>query len=306
MKIKRMLMLILITIFIMPTSAFANTRNNNIRVSFNEININVNGVNFESDNMVYNDTIYLPICNLSKLLNLSVHYYESTNTIYIGQMPAGSVGESCKLYEEPKDVIPKGVNDIDVAFNNVNIQVHGESINSRNISYKNTTFVSLKSACEILNMGIGYYAPTLTAYVVKPVNENQAPYDNYKNEFSDKQKKLYVESGTGDMQGWQKIRGHEYEDIVEIHYKLNGNMKTVQVKDIRNIDLNKVVEWVDDNGIKRYNSVGYIYKMFNHFSSYSTEWCYNKFGNLYMDWLKVNSVDGERIVSKYLETQSQR
>ncbi|NFG24772.1 hypothetical protein FDF11_01195 [Clostridium botulinum] len=306
MKIKRMLMLILITIFIMPTSAFANTRNNNIRVSFNEININVNGVNFESDNMVYNDTIYLPICNLSKLLNLSVHYYEPTNTIYIGQMPAGSVGESCKLYEEPKDVIPKGVNDIDVAFNNVNIQVHGESINSRNISYKNTTFVSLKSACEILNMGIGYYAPTLTAYVVKPVNENQAPYDNYKNEFSDKQKKLYVESGTGDMQGWQKIRGHEYEDIVEIHYKLNGNMKTVQVKDIRNIDLNKVVEWVDDNGIKRYNSVGYIYKMFNHFSSYSTEWCYNKFGNLYMDWLKVNSVDGERIVSKYLETQSQR
>ncbi len=304
MKIKRMLVLILITIFIMPTSAFANTRNNNIRVSFNEININVNGVNFESDNMVYDNNIYLPISNLSKLLNLSVHYYEPTNTIYIGQMPAGSVGESCKLYEEPKDLIPKGVNDIDVKFNNVNIELHGEIINSSNISYRNTTVVSLKSVCKILGMSIGYYSPTSTVYIVNPVDQNQVTYDNYKSEFLDKQKKLYVEPGTGDMQGWQKIKGHEYEDIVEIHYKLNGNMKTVEVKDIRNIDLNKVVEWVDDNGIKRYNSVGYIYQMFNHFSSYSTEWCYNKFGNLYMDWLKVHSVDGERIVSKYLETQS--
>lgn len=56
-------------------------------MSFDEINIKVNGVSFESDNMVYNDAIYLPIANLSRLLNLSVHYYEPTKTVYIGQIP---------------------------------------------------------------------------------------------------------------------------------------------------------------------------------------------------------------------------
>ncbi|SFD32138.1 hypothetical protein [Clostridium uliginosum] len=308
MKIKRMLVLILITIFIMPTLAFADTQNKSISASFNEINIKVNGVSFQSDNMVYNNTIYLPISNLSKLLNLSVHYYDATNTVYIGQIPAGevpiSIAESWKSYEEPKDVIPKGVNNIDVAFNNVTIKVHGEKVNAANISYKNTIFVSLKAVCEILNTNLIYDAPTLTAYVGQ-INQNVAPYDIYKNGFLDKQKTLYAEPATGDMEGWQKIKGHEYEGIVEIYYKLNGNIQSIQVKNIRNVDLNKVVEWIDDNGIKRYNSVGYIYELFNRFGSYSTEWFNNKFGNLYKEWLMVNSIDSEKIVSDYLEMRGQ-
>ncbi|MBW6411348.1 hypothetical protein [Clostridium weizhouense] len=300
MKIKRMLMLIIITIFIMPTSAFADTQSKNINVSFNEINIKVNGVDFKGDNMVYNDIIYLPIGDLSKLLDLSVYYYKPTNTIYMGCLPAGNIAESCKLYDEPKDVIQKGLNNIDVAFNNVNIKVHGETVNAMTISYKNTTFVSLKAACEILNIGVKYDVSTLTAYVGGQANLNNVTYNSYQNGFSDNQKNLYAEPATGDMQGWQKIRGHEYEGIVEIYYQLNRNIQSIKVKDIRNVDLNKIVEWVDDNGIKRYNSVGDIYQMFYHFGSYSTEWFDKKFGDLYTEWLIVESINAEKIVSDYL------
>lgn len=310
MKIKRTLLLILITIFIMPTLAFADTQGRSISASFDEINIKVNGVSCESDNMVYNDTIYLPIANLSRLLNLSVHYYEPTKTVYIGQIPAGEIPDSIveswekQSYEEPKDTIPKGVNSIDAAFNNVTIKVHGEKVNADNISYKNTIFVSLQAVCEILNVSVRYYAPTLTAYVGM-VSQNEVPYDTYRNWFSNQHKTLYAEPATGDMVGWQKLRGHEYESVAEIYFKLNGSIQSVQVKDIRNVDLNKTVEWIDDNNIKRYNTVGEIYKLFKCSNTYTTDWFSNKFGSLYGEWLMVSSIDADNIVSDYLEMTGQ-
>lgn len=116
---------------------------------------------------------------------------------------------------------------------------------------------------------------------------------------------LYSESATGDMEGWQKLRGHKYENVAEIYFKLEGSIQSVQVKDIRKIDLNKVVEWVDDNGIQRENTVGEIYELFKYSNTYTTDWLSNKFGSLYGDWLMVNSIDADEIVSEYLEMTGQ-
>ena len=113
---------------------------------------------------------------------------------------------------------------------------------------------------------------------------------------------VYSEPATGDMEGWQKLRGHKYENIAEIYFKLDGSNQSVQVKGIRKIDLNKFVEWVDDNGIKRVNTVGQIYQLFKYSNTYTTDWFSNKFGSLYGDWLMVSSIDGDYIVSDYLET----
>jgi hypothetical protein len=116
---------------------------------------------------------------------------------------------------------------------------------------------------------------------------------------------VYSEPATGDMEGWQKLREHKYESIAEIYFKLEDGIQSVQVKDIRKVDLNKVVEWVDDNGIKRYNTVGQIYQLFKYSNTYTTDWFSNKFGNLYSEWLMVSSIDAENIVSDYLEKAGQ-
>ena len=116
---------------------------------------------------------------------------------------------------------------------------------------------------------------------------------------------IYSEPATGDMDGWQKLRGHEYEGIAEIYYKLNGSIQNVQVKDIRTFDLNKVVEWIDDNGTKRSNTLREIYYLFTYSNTYTTDWFSNKFGSIYGDWLLVSSIKADDIVSAYLERTGQ-
>lgn len=117
--------------------------------------------------------------------------------------------------------------------------------------------------------------------------------------------RLYSEPATGDMVGWQKLRGHGYESVAEIYFKLDGSIQSVQVKDIRKVDLNKVVGWIDDNGIKRYNTVGEIYQLFKYSDTYTTDWFSNKFGSLYGEWLAVSAIDANNIVSNYLEMTGQ-
>lgn len=116
---------------------------------------------------------------------------------------------------------------------------------------------------------------------------------------------LYSEPATGDMEGWQKLRGHEYENVAEIYFKLVDGIESVQVKDIRKFDLNKVVEWVDDNGIKRHNTLGEIYQLFGYSNKYTTDWLSSKFGNLYGEWLSASCIDANKIVSDYLEKTGQ-
>ncbi|MFT8349039.1 hypothetical protein [Clostridium saccharoperbutylacetonicum] len=115
----------------------------------------------------------------------------------------------------------------------------------------------------------------------------------------------YSEPATGDMAGWQKLRGHKYENVAEIYFKLENGIQSVQVKDIRNVDENKVVEWVDDNGIKRHNTIGEIYQLFKYSNTYTSDWFSNKFGNLYGDWLLIGSLDADNVVADYLQKTGQ-
>ena len=313
-KIRKILVFLLITIItITPVSVFASTNQKTIKVIFNKANIKVDGVSFNGNRMVYSNKIYLPIESIAKLFNVDIYNYKEKKTIYIGQVPAGEVPkkviDSWKNVKQPdknkkETLISKELITINGVFNSVNIKINGKKMNVENILYNNSIFVSLQEVCKILEVSYNYYKPTSTTYIGM-VPQNEVPYDVYKEWFSHETKKLYSKPATGEMAGWQKLIGHEYESIADIYYKLDGSILNVELKDIRKVDLNRIVEWTNDDGIKIRNRVGDIYSLFCDFSPYTTEWFSAKFGKLYEDWMLVSSIKAENIVSDYLEETGQ-
>lgn len=313
-KMRKILVFLIITILtITPVSAFASTNKKDIKVTFNKTNIKVNGVSFNGNRMLYNNKIYLPINSIAQLFNMNVYYYEKTKTTYIGQVPAGEVPknviDSWKNIKQPnkttKEIpISKELTNINVTFNSGSVKIHGKKMSTDNILYNNNTFISLQEVCKILGINYNYYEPTSTIYVGM-IPQNEVPYDVYKKWFPYKEEKLQSKPATGEMAGWKKLIGHEYESIADIYYKFDGNILRVQVKDIRKVDLNKIIEWTNDDGIRVRNRIGDIYSLFYDFTPYTAEWFNKKFGKLYEDWLLVNSIKAENIVWDYLEETGQ-
>ncbi|MEW9096411.1 MAG: hypothetical protein AB2417_15140 [Clostridiaceae bacterium] len=313
-KMRKILVFLLITIItITPTSVFASTNKKNIKVAFNKANIKVDGVSFNGNRMVYNNKIYLPVENIAKLFDMNIYNYKEKKTIYIGQVPAGEVPkkviDSWKNVKQPdknkkETLISKELTTINGVFNSVIIKIHGEKMNTENILYNNIIFISLEEVCKILETNCNYYKPTLTTYVGM-IPQNEVPYDVYKKWVSHKTKELQSKPASGEMAGWQKLIGHEYESVADIYYKLDGDILYVELNDIRKVDLNRAIEWTNDDGIKIRSTLGDIYSLFCDLSPYSTEWLNNKFGKLYQDWILVSTIEAENIVSDYLQETGQ-
>lgn len=313
-KMRKILVFLLITIItISPTSVFAITSKKNIKVIFNKANIKVDGVSFNGNRMVYNNKIYLPVESIAKLFDINIYNYKEKKTIYIGQVPAGEVPK--KVIDSWKNVkqtdknkketlISNKVTNIDAVFNSVGVKIHGEKMKTDNILYNNIIFVSLEEVCKILETNCNYYEATSTTYVGM-IPQNEVPYNVYKKWFPNTAKELKSKPATGEMVGWQKLIGHEYERVADIYYKLDGDILYVELNDIRKVDLNRVIEWTNDDGIKIRSTLGDIYSLFCDLSPYSTEWLNNKFGKLYQDWILVSTIEAEKIVSDYLQETGQ-
>lgn len=98
--------------------------------------------------------------------------------------------------------------------------------------------------------------------------------------------KMYSVPAEGEMEGWLQLKGHSYEKEFEIYFKLNGSeLGEYVTKDLRNIDLTQVVEWTDEDGQIRENTIEELYKMFSKIDSILTEkWLGRIFGNVYHVW----------------------
>ena len=113
--------------------------------------------------------------------------------------------------------------------------------------------------------------------------------------------KMYDVPATGDMAGWRILKGHEYQKSLRIYYQYENGILSVTVEDIRKVNLNRKITWIDDYGNKRTNTVREIYYLFGLSNEYTSEWLYKKFGDLYADWLLSSTVNADRIVEDYLQ-----
>ncbi|WP_053374404.1 stalk domain-containing protein [Paenibacillus sp. FJAT-27812] len=306
--IKKMTLIIFALMLLFQASAFA-AQNKTAEVEINKVKVRVNNVQVASNNLLYNNTTYLTIRAVAEMLKLPVNFYKETKTVYIGKVPEGEVPE--KVLSTWSMTAPAKSNvelekprkaKISFVLNEVSIKVNGKKISSDNIIYKGSTYAPMRAVAQMLGYDVKVHVPTSTVYIGEvPANLS---FDNPK-PASNNSSKMYDVAATGSMKGWRLLKGHEYEGKLEIYYKLNGTIVSTQVKDIQKVDLKKKVSWVDDSGKKRQNTVGEIYKMFGTFSEYTSEWFYEKFGDLYADWLLSSTADVSSLVDRYLEETGQ-
>jgi len=116
---------------------------------------------------------------------------------------------------------------------------------------------------------------------------------------------LYAVPGKGKYAGYQLLKGHPYENSTAIYFQRNGTMTLSLLVDVRKIDLNRKVTWIDPNGIKRTNTVGELRKLFAKLTNqYTDDWLLKTFGDVYIDYFPVN-VPSDQLIEQYLQETGQ-
>ncbi|WP_010277800.1 copper amine oxidase N-terminal domain-containing protein [Paenibacillus senegalensis] len=277
-----------------------------IYAGFNQITVKVDNQLVESDNLLYEGTTYIPIRNVAEMLGWDVTYYHELKTAYIGMLGAGVVPEEVLERPEnqpsgpaPAGKLKKGFAQIPVVFDSIAIEMHAMPVEASNILYDGTTYVPIRAVAELLDMDVNFYAPTSTAYIGK-VNQGEVPFETYKEWYPDAKPLMYAEPATGEMEGWQLLKGHEFEDQFNVYFQVDGGITRIKIEDIRPIDLDRIVHWTDSNGQPRQNTVRQLHSLFGTFSEYTSDWLYATFGDVYTDWLATSIFRGEKLVDEYL------
>ena len=298
-------------LLLLPQGSIFAEPSKSIPVSFNKVNIVVNGQAAASNNILYDGSTYVPIRNIAEMMaDLPVTFYPKENIVNIGFVPAGieEPGVPSEQSDNSKDDVLEEKRDtaIDADFDAITIMVNLEKVEASNLLYNGRTYVPLRAVSNILGLKVAYDAATDTAYIgTLPEGVTIQTSDSPKASASAGSGLSHV-PGQGEMAGWMMLTGHPYEDIAEIYYKVDGSMITSTAVDIRSIDLNEVITWVDDDGRTIKNKRGDLHFFFGKFSNeYTGDWFYSKFGDVYADYFKVASLPTEQLVEQYVKETGQ-
>ncbi|WP_282942122.1 copper amine oxidase N-terminal domain-containing protein [Paenibacillus sp. RC67] len=302
-----------------------------IDVSFNQITVKVNGVTSNSNNILYSGTTYVSIRDVAAMMGIAVNYYDKTKTAYIGQIGAGEFAPDNHDIDSwdvvnpatpSNDPIMTKKNDkITANLNEIKVKVHGDELPQNNILYNGTTYVSMRSVAESLNLPVAFDASTSTAYIgdrlddasselPAKTNSSEPPAANSAEQSPQTTKSgLYAVPADG-MEGWQVLRGHEYENEAKIYFQNNsrGSITSfrIQIEDVRDFDPDQIIQWTDTKGNKLQAKLSAVHKIFAEFSSSLTsDYFLSTFGDVYFDWAKVRAIPADSLVQKYLDESSQ-
>ncbi|MFC4306390.1 stalk domain-containing protein [Cohnella boryungensis] len=116
---------------------------------------------------------------------------------------------------------------------------------------------------------------------------------------------LYAVAGTGKYAGYKLLKGHPYESTTAIYFKQSGTITSSILVDVRKVDLNRKITWVDPYGIKHTNTVGELRKLFADVSNqYTSDWLLATFGSVYTDYFPEN-VPSDQLIEQYLRETGQ-
>lgn len=126
---------------------------------------------------------------------------------------------------------------------------------------------------------------------------------------------LYVTDGEGSYTGYKKLNGYPLQDKFQVYFQGNSSSFHSTFEDLRGIDRNEVISWVDD-GKNVQCTRAYLYNMFSetiprtshradYVGKFSQDWAAKTFGQVYSDWLlgQAFSDDASNLVNKYFESQ---
>ncbi|MFS0726995.1 stalk domain-containing protein [Paenibacillus sp. 1P07SE] len=294
---KGIILLLTAALLLVPCGSSFAAKTSMIQASINKLQIKVNGQLAGGNNILYNNTTYVPIRNVTEMLDgVSMNFDAKTNTIHFNKLTAGGEKAGSSAQNDVKDKQRDGR--IEVAMNTVKILVDGKQITTSNFMYKGRTYVPMRAISDILKVEVYYHKPNATVYIgTIPKGEltaaAQAPAS-----------KLGSVAGTGEMSGWRKLTGHPYENQAAFYYQLEGSIVRYAVKDIRSINLDEVIYWVDDEGRQRANTRRDLHRVFGH-GQYASDWLLATFGEVYMDYFGASVLPYVQLINQYLRETGQ-
>jgi hypothetical protein len=311
-SLKKWLASMMILLLLIPQGFIYAETTKDIQVSFNKMNIKVNGQSVRINNILYDGTTYVPIRNIAEIMHdFPVTFYPNEKIVNIGFVGAGmdEPGIASEQSDDTSEDVVEEARDatISAVFDAITIMVHLEKVDSSNILYNGRTYVPLRALSNIVDLDVYYHEPTTTAYIgTIPEGELAAtPEPEPEPTPAPATSGMYSVAAEGDLAGWMLLKGHDYENSVQIYYQLNGSITASMVKDIRKVNMNEIIHWVDDNGVKRSNTRRDLHVLFGTFSEYTSEWFYEKFGDVYLDYFGTSSIDADKLIQQYLKETGQ-
>ena len=294
---KGLILLLTAALLLVPATGSYAAKTSVIQASINKLKIKVNGQLAGGNNVLYNNTTYVPIRNVTEMLEgVTLNYDTKNNVIHFNKTapdtPAPASSSKDDVRDQPRD------GKIEVAMNTVSIRVDGKAIATTNFMYKGRTYVPMRAISDILKVAVHYHKPNSTVYIgTIPKGELEAAT-------TAPTSKLGNVAGTGEMSGWRKLTGHPYEKEAEFYYKVDGSIVQYAAKDIRPVNLDEVIYWVDDNGRQRANTRRDLHRIFGY-GQYTNDWLLATFGDVYMDYFGASVLPYEQLINQYLRETGQ-
>lgn len=175
-RMKLVVMLLLITVLFTAGTAMAADQSQVIEVYFNRINVMVDGTEMNADNMLYQGTTYIPVRAAAEMLGKEVVWDSKSRTADINDL-TGKVSQ-----QTADSLLENKANDqlfrIEAYFNQINIRVNGEKMNSDNILYNGTTYVAIREAAEMLGKEVKWDDDSHTAYICEKATSDNLDTDS--------------------------------------------------------------------------------------------------------------------------------
>ena len=167
---KRLTLILLALCIVFSSAGVFASEWQNIYVTINEININVDGNFVNARNFVHEGTTYLSLRDMGNVLGYEVGWDGETNT---ASLTSGA---------EKKTDFEKGAQStetISVLVNDVNVVVDGNPVNARNFLYNDTTYLALRDIGNATGYQVGWDETSSTAILLSQeyINETVVQLD---------------------------------------------------------------------------------------------------------------------------------
>ncbi len=159
---KTALLIVLVITMLMTVTLQAETKE--IEVIFNNVSINVNNGNLDSENILYNNTTYIPLEAVGEAFSLNAEYDHENKRVDFTD------GEYVDLLAIDRQ--PKVEKSIKTEFNTVEIYINNELIDIDNILYNNKIYIPVRKIAELMNTEVVYDNYLKTIYLNPIVTDN--------------------------------------------------------------------------------------------------------------------------------------
>lgn len=259
--------LFVVQLFFLCTAVNAAKESKDINVTFNSIKIQVNGVDVNADNILYNGTTYAPLRKVAELCNKEVIWDAATNTANLVDKEGSVAGITDVIYvttkcgQKPelpstvKAVLTNGIiKDVSVKWDTVDTQTPGEKVVRGAISGSDVKAIAVVTveekkasivSIEDINVSIEQYSSYTLPKKVTATFEDGTQSDV--EVIWDTDKVDTIKTGTFTVEG--TVKG--YPSKVKLNLTINPVRELLTVKDIAKFSKSVVY-------IETYNKYGTI------------------------------------------------